>query len=162
MDKLFVGKVVGTHGIKGEIKVSSDSEIKDKVFKQGTNLYFSNLDESYKVASVRFHKNNYLVLLDGYNNINDVLFLLKKDVYVLRDDFLTENDYVISDLIGFEVVCDDITYGTISDYEYNGSYYTFLVKGDKDFYLPNVSEYVINIDLKSKKVYTKNVGGLVI
>ena len=40
MNKLYVGKVVGTHGIKGEIKVYSEIEIKGKVFKEGTKLYF--------------------------------------------------------------------------------------------------------------------------
>lgn len=162
MNKLYVGKVVGTHGIKGEIKVFSDTQIKDKVFKKENSLYFEGLDNSYEIENVRFHKNNYLVLLKGFNNINDVLFLLKKKVYVDRELFLSDNEYVYEDLLGFEVVCDDKVYGTISDYELNSSYATFFVEGDNDFYLPNVSEYVINVDLKNKKVYTKNVGDLML
>lgn len=163
MNKLFVGKVVGTHGIKGEIKIFSDVEIKDRIFKNNTKLTFNDDVKEYEIESVRIHKGNYLVLLKGYYNINDVLFLNKSKVYTDRDVFLSSNEYVIEDLLGFEVVDENnVVVGAIKDYEQNNSYATFLVEGDKRFYLPNVSDYVINIDLENKKVYTKNVGDLII
>ena len=150
MNKLYVGKVVGTHGIKGEIKVYSELEIKDKVFKENTKLYFNDSDKEYTIEQVRFHKENYLVLLKGFYNINDVLYLNKSKVY-------------IDDLIGFSVVDEnDSIVGVIKDYELNSSYATFLVEGDNNFYLPNVENYVTKIDLNSKKVYTKNVGDLIL
>ena len=162
MNKLYVGKVVGTHGIKGEIKILSDIEIVDKVFQKGRVLYFDGINDSYTISSVRFHKDNFLVLLDGFNNINDVLFLNKKKVYVDRECVLDVDQYVLDDLIGFEVMCDGKSYGIVKDYDLNGSYATFLVEGENKFYLPNVDEYVINVDLTNKKVYTKNVGDLII
>lgn len=163
MNKLYVGKVVGTHGIKGEIKVYSELEIKDKVFKENTKLYFNDSDKEYTIEQVRFHKENYLVLLKGYYNINDVLYLNKSKVYVNRDEFLNNEEYVIDDLIGFSVVDEnDSIVGVIKDYELNSSYATFLVEGDNNFYLPNVENYVTKIDLNSKKVYTKNVGDLIL
>jgi len=162
MNNLYIGKVIGTHGIKGELKILSDVEVKDKAFKVGNTLCFENDNHEYKIASVRIHKGAYLILLDGFNNINDVLFLNKKKVYVDRNNVLSKDEYVISDLIGFKVISDEKEIGVITDYENGISYATFLVEGDKKFYLPNVKEYVTNIDLESKKVYTKNVEGLII
>ena len=162
MNNLYIGKVIGTHGIKGELKILSDVEVKDKAFKVGNTLCFENDNHEYKIASVRIHKGAYLILLDGFNNINDVLFLNKKKVYVDRNNVLSKDEYVISDLIGFKVISDEKEIGVITDYENEISYATFLVEGDKKFYLPNVKEYVTNIDLESKKVYTKNVEGLII
>ena len=162
MSRLYIGKVVGTHGIKGELKINSEIEIQDKIFKPGSKLYFNNLTDEYEIESVRFHKDNYLVLLKGFYNINDVLYLNKSKVYVEREDFLKEDDYVIDDLIGFEVVMDEKVMGIIKDYETNNSYATFLVEGEKRFYLPNVENYVTKIDLKNKRVYTKNVGELIL
>ena len=162
MNKLYVGKVVGTHGIKGEIKVFSDVEIKNRVFKIGTKLFFEDIDEEYEINAVRLHKDNYLILLKGFNNINDVSFLNKTKVYVNRADFIKNNENILEDLLGFDVILDDIVIGTIKDYDENQSYATFLVEGEKRFYLPNVSEYIINIDLDNKKVYTKNVGDLML
>lgn len=162
MNKLYVGKVVGTHGIKGEIKVLSDINIKSKVFIKDTVLYFNEDNKEYKISSVRFHKGCYLVLLDSYNNINDVLFLNKSKVYVDRDKFLNSDEYVLDDLIGFEVICDNEVVGIIKDYDLNSQYATFLVEGDKKLYIPNVPSFVENIDLDGKKVYTKNVGDLML
>ena len=162
MNKLYVGRVVGTHGIKGEIKVFSDNEYQERIFKVGTVFYFGDLEKEYKVSQIRYHKGNYLVLLDGFNNINDVLFLNKMNVYVDRDIVLNDNEYTFDDLIGFTVIYNEEEVGVIKDYQSNSSYTTFLVEGRKNFYLPNVEEYVVNIDLKDKKVYTKNVGELMI
>ena len=163
MDKLYIGKVIGTHGIKGELKVLSDVEVAPKALNKDNVIYFENDNKEYKVASVRVHKGAYLVLLDGFNNINDVLFLNKKKVYINREDVLHENEYVLEDLLGFEVVDENNNFiGVIKDYDLNSSYATFLVEGSKKVYIPNVSQYILNIDLNNKKVYTKNVGDLMI
>ena len=37
-NKVFLGKIVSTHGIKGELRIISDFEYKDKAFKVGTYL----------------------------------------------------------------------------------------------------------------------------
>lgn len=163
MDKIYIGKVIGTHGIKGEIKILSDVEVSDKAFKSGNILYFEDESNEYIIDSVRVHKGAYLVLLKGFNNINDVLFLNKKKVYIDRSAVLTNSEYVLEELLDF-TVCDENSnnLGIIKDYEFNGSYATFLVEGDKKFYLPNVENYVTKIDLENKKVYTKNVGDLML
>ena len=38
MGRVYIGKVVSTHGIKGEVKILSDFEYKDKVFKVGKKI----------------------------------------------------------------------------------------------------------------------------
>ena len=163
MDKLYIGKVIGTHGIRGEIKVLSDVEVAPKALKNSNIIYFENDNKEYKISSVRIHKGAYLVLLDGFNNINDVLFLNKRKVYVNRDDVLNKDEYVLEDLLGFEVIDENNkVIGIIKDYDLNASYATFLVEGEKRVYIPNVSEYILNIDLNNKKVYTKNVGDLML
>jgi len=163
MDKIYIGKVIGTHGIKGEIKILSDVEVSDRAFKSGNILYFEDESNEYIIDSVRVHKGAYLVLLKGFNNINDVLFLNKKKAYIDRSTVLTNSEYVLEELLDF-TVCDENNnnLGIIKDYEFNGSYATFLVAGDKKFYLPNVENYVTKIDLENKKVYTKNVGDLML
>ena len=101
-------------------------------------------------------------MLKGFYNINDVLFLNHTNAYISREDVLTSEEYVLDDLIDFEVYLDDKLLGHIKDYDKNISYATFYVEGDKNFYLPNIDEYIANIDLQNKKVYTKNVEGLLL
>ena len=75
MNNVYIGKVVNTHGIKGEIRILSDFPYKDKVFLIDNEIIIGN--NKYIIKSYRVHKGYDMVTLDGYNDINDVLFLLK-------------------------------------------------------------------------------------
>ena len=39
MDYINIGKIVNTHGIKGELRILSDFKFKDRVFVTGFNFY---------------------------------------------------------------------------------------------------------------------------
>ena len=107
MDKIYVGKIVSTHGIKGEIKIVSDFQFKEKVFVVGNKLIIDDL--SYEIKSYRKHKNYDMVLLGDFNNINDVLFMMKKNVYFDKNSLKLLDDEVLdSDLLKFKVVNGDL------------------------------------------------------
>ena len=52
-NKVYLGKIVSTHGIKGELRIISDFEYKDKAFKVGTHLIID--DEPYLIKIYRKH-----------------------------------------------------------------------------------------------------------
>ena len=88
---IYIGKIVSTHGIKGELRILSDFEYKDRVFKVGNKLVINNKD--YVIRSYRHHKNFEMVTLDDYHDINEVLFLLKNKVYFKESDLeLSDNE----------------------------------------------------------------------
>ena len=114
MNTVYIGKVVNTHGIKGEIRILSKFPFKDKVFVVGKKLLIG--EENYTITSYRVHKGFDMVTLDGFRNINDVLFLMKKDVYVLKEDLQLENNEVLDeDLITFTVLTKDGRRGIIKE-----------------------------------------------
>ena len=39
MNYIYIGKIVNTHGLKGEIRILSDFEFKDKVFVPNMKIY---------------------------------------------------------------------------------------------------------------------------
>ena len=107
MKKVYIGKITSTHGIKGEVKIKSNFLYKDKVFKVGNNLIID--DKSYSIKSYRVHKGFDMVLLNDYNDINEVLFLLKKDVYFDYDSLkLDDNQVLDSDLIVKAAIVDSL------------------------------------------------------
>ena len=55
MEKVYIGKIVNTHGIKGELRILSDFEFKDKAFKVNSEIYIDN--EKHIIKSYRRHKN---------------------------------------------------------------------------------------------------------
>ena len=94
MNKILIGKVVNTHGIKGEIRILSDFPFKEKVFNIDNKIIIN--DKEYIIKSYRVHKEYDMVTLDGFNNINDVLFLLKNNVYILEDSLNLSDDEILS------------------------------------------------------------------
>ena len=99
MNKVYIGKIVSTHGIKGEVKILSDFEFKDKVFVVGKKLIID--EEEYVIKSYRKHKQFDMVILNDYKDINEVLFLMKKKIFIVKDDLDLEKDQVLQADLSF-------------------------------------------------------------
>ena len=155
MDKIYVGTIVSTHGIKGEIRIISKLEqsLKEKVFKVGNSILIN--DKEYKLRSYRRHKNYDMVLLDDFNNINDVLFLMKQKVYIdskyielsAKEDFeLNYNEY--------EVINSDKQKGVVKALEETGNNYKIIrvVVNNKEELVPYNEHFLKKIDSSKKQV----------
>lgn len=161
MDYISVGKIVNTHGIKGELRILSDFELKNQVFIIGKNIYIGDSFIKEEIASYRKHKEFDMITLKNYNNINQVLKYLKKKVYVKRED-LNIDEYLMTDLIGLDVYLKEQKIGKIIDFVYNGSNKLLVVEGLKKFYIPMVEDFVNKVDINNCKVdVTDNVKGLI-
>lgn len=161
MDYISVGKIVNTHGIKGELRILSDFELKNQVFIIGKNIYIGDSFIKEEIASYRKHKEFDMITLKDYNNINQVLKYLRKQVYVKRED-LNIDKYLMTDLIGFDVYLKEQKIGKIIDFVYNGSNKLLVVEGLKKFYIPMVEDFVNKVDINNCKVdVTDNVKGLI-
>ena len=160
MDLVYIGKIVNTHGIKGELRIRSDFEKKDLVFKVGNKIIIDK--EEHIIRTYRFHKIFDMITIDEFDNINDVLCYVGKNVYVSRDSLkITENDYLLSDLIGLNVIFNDAVYGIVKDYS-NDLNPLLSIEYDKNYYIPINSNFIKSVDLKNKKIYVENIEGLII
>ena len=108
MDKIYLGKVITTHGIKGEVRILSDFKHKDKAFKIGNGLVINN--DILHIKSYRVHKCYDMITFIEYNNINDVLKYVKSKVYIDRK-YLCDVAYLDEDLIGVDVVFNSCVVG---------------------------------------------------
>jgi len=160
MDLIKIGKIVNTHGIKGEIRILSSFPFKDKVFK--INNYLIVDDKKYKIMSYRVHKNFDMVTFEGYNDINDVLFLMKKDVYVCKDDLtLDDNQVLDEDLINYTVLTNDGRRGTIKEIFYASETNKILrIMLDEEVLIPYYSPMVLDINKKDKTITIQVIKGL--
>ena len=110
MDLVYIGKIVNTHGIKGELRIKSDFEKKELVFVIGNKMIIAN--EEHTIRTYSFHKIFDMITIDKYDNINDVLKYVGKNVYVSRESLKLKNDdYLLSDLVGLNVIFNDTVYG---------------------------------------------------
>ena len=157
MEFINIGKIVNTHGIKGELRILSDFRHKDKVFKKGMKFYVGKEKEEFTVNSYRFHKIFDMVTFDGFNNINDVLYLKGRQVYINKEDLvLDDGEVYIEDLIGYEVIMGDKNLGKVTDVIYNPKANDVLKVGD--ILIPYVKDFIIKIE--DNKIYIIEIGGL--
>ncbi len=158
MDRVYVGKISGYHGVKGELKVVSDFEKKEVVFKKNFSLFIE--DEKVVITSSRLHKNNYLITINDLYNLNYVDKYIGKNLYVLRSDLnLKKNEYLLLDLIGFSVYDEEILLGKVKNIMYNKNNNFLCID---NFYIPLIDVYIKNIDTENKVIETINGKDLIL
>ena len=161
MTLIKIGKIVNTHGIKGELRLLSKFPYKDKVFINNMKIYIDKKDIEV-INTYRKHKNFYMITLKGYSNINEVLKYKGKYVYVDNNDIVLDNNkYLDEDLIGLKVIYEDNDKGIITDIERYDKTVLFNIKGnDKEYLIPYNDNLIDKIDINDKKIYIKDIKGL--
>ena len=159
MEKIYIGKIVNTHGIKGELRILSKFPYKDRVFQPNHKLMID--DKEYVIKTYRHHKEYDMVTLDDYKDINEVLFLLKKDVYYNKEDLLLEDDEVLDeDLINYQVVTTNNEKGTITEIFYASEANKILrVQLDHEVLIPFSSPMIKKIDKEKKEILIELIEG---
>ena len=161
MEKVYIGKIVNTHGIKGELRILSDFEFKDKAFKVNTEIYIDN--EKHIIKSYRRHKNYDMITIDNYNNINDVLYLLKKKVYKKKNELdLSDEEILDSDLLTYKVIDKNKNCGIIKEiFLASPTNKIIRVLFDKEVLIPINSPMVKKIDKKLNIVEVELIDGMI-
>ena len=163
MDYVYIGKIVNTHGIKGELRILSDFLKKDIVFKPGFVLYIGDGYHEETIETYRHHKCFEMVTFRGYDNINEVLKYKGLNVFVKREDLhLNDDDYLLEDLVGLSIKEDGEILGKVIEIVYNGSGTLLMVEGTKKFYIPNNKEFIVKVDLKKGEIECRNTKGLIL
>ncbi len=162
MELIETGKIVNTHGVKGELKVVpwADDPTVFQNFKTVT------IDHTpYSVRSVRFQGPNVLLKLDGVNDMTAAEGLKNKIVFARRKDFdLPDGTYFIADLIGITVVEDETgrELGTLTQVFPTGSndVYEITFPDGKKQYIPAIKDCVRATDLAAKQMRIHVMEGL--
>lgn len=158
MEYVCIGKLVNTHGIKGEVKLLSNFEYKNKVFVVGMNFYIGEDKEKVTVNSYRHHKVFDMVTFKEYNYINDVLKFKGKLVYVLKPDLALDNNSILDrDYIGMNAYYEGVLIGKVKDIIDNNGYKLMLI-GTK--FVPFNKEFISSVSVTKNELILKNVEGL--
>lgn len=166
---LNVGKIVNTHGIRGELKVYPQTDFPDVRFKPGSKLTMyppgSGAPVVVEVVSSRDQKKMFIVKLKGYDDINQVEKYKGWELKVSDAERVTleEGEYYVRDIIGCEVVTDEgQTLGTITDTLSPGANDIWVVKlpKGKELLLPVIDDVVLDVDIAARKVKVHLMEGL--
>ena len=156
---VYVGEIVNTHGIKGELRIVSDFKYKDKVFYKGNKLYLGKRKQQVYINSYRKHKNYDMVKFNDINDINDAIIFKGDEVFIKRED-LDIDGYVDEDIIGLKVYDDDKLIGKVNSIIKNKQEILVVKNKNKNYLIPFVDEFIKNIDLDKKILIINTIEGL--
>lgn len=164
---LEIGKIVNTHGLRGEVKIVPWTDYPDD-FERIKNVCIKMRDKTMDctIKSVKYQKNNIIVAFKEIKDINEAEIWKNAVVYASREELgdLPEGVYYVADLIGMQVYDDDKkeTIGEISDVLKTGSNDVYVVKrdGKKDLLLPVIDDVVLGVDTEKRVVSVHIMEGL--
>lgn len=166
---LNVGKIVNTHGIRGELRVWPQTDFPEIRFKAGGRLLMippeAGEPVSVEVQSAREHKNVYIVKLKGFDNINEVERFKGWALKVAESERvpLPEGEYYIRDIVGCEVVTDEAELlGIVADVLSPGANDVWVIdlQNGKQLLLPVIDDVVLHVDVKAKRIQVHLMEGL--
>lgn len=154
MKKQFIetGKITGTHGIRGEVRVQPWSD-SPEFLAEFDVLYLDREGKiSLKIKSARAHKNMVLMKIDGVDTVEAAEAFRNKVIYLNRDDVeLPEGSHFIDDLVGCEVydTAGGELLGKLCDVSETGANDVWHIKAEngREYLIPAIKEVVESVDV---------------
>lgn len=164
---ISVGRISGTHGIKGGLRVRTYSGNRETLDATGVVTLRSPdgaLTREYRLLEVKNHGGAFIIRLDGYDDINQVASLVGSELCLRRTQFPEPDDdeYYWCDLIGLTVVtAEGVTLGTLAEIFETGSNDIYVVRnGTQEYLLPAIAPVISSIDLDAGTMTVTPLDGL--
>lgn len=160
---LEVGQVVGTHGVRGEMRVQPWCDSADQL-KPLRTLYLD-AGKTAVGAACRTHGTVALVKLDGVDTVEKAQALRGAVLYVHRDDLkLPPGRFFIADLLGLRVVDADTgeDYGALCDVSHTGANDVYHLRrpNGAEVLIPVIPDVVRQVDIDGGVVRITPLKGL--
>lgn len=153
--KMELGIIVNTFGLKGELKIYPYVDYILKVKK----VYINN--NLMEIERARIQKNIYVIKLKGIDTIEEAEKLKNSTLLMDRKDApdLPKGTYYVSDLIGFDVYTDEgKLLGKLDDVFQTGANDVYQVG---KILIPVINDVVKQIDTENKKIIVHLLKGLI-
>lgn len=156
---LECGKIVNTHGIRGEVKIQPWAD-SPEVLCALPALYIDGAPVALR--SARVHKGNVIALLEGVSDVDQAMLLKNKVVWLNRDDLrLPEGTFFLADLIGLRVVDEEgQELGILNEVLSPSRQQVYVVKGDRELMIPAVPEFILETNVAGGYIKVRLIEGM--
>lgn len=160
---LEAGKIVGTHGIRGMVRIQPWSD--DCEFLCGFKRFFiGNAKLETAVTDVRPNGRVVIAKLDGVDSVEAAERLRESIVFIKRDDTdIPEGRYFVSEIIGCKVfdAKTDKLLGILSDVSQTGANDVWHIESDgKEYLVPAIDDVIVSVDIESDIVKINVLEGI--
>ncbi len=161
---LLIGKVIKTHGIKGQLKVLFYASS----FFKATWVYLKpkgGFVQLFRIVFIKpLKKGNYVIGLEGITNLEEAKSLIGANIYCKKTDLspLDKDEYYWHQVIGLDVYLESgKCLGKVA-YIFNaGSNDVFVVKSeDKEYLIPAISEVIKAFNWEKRILWITSIEGL--
>ena len=160
---LEAGQIVGTHGVRGEVRVQPWCDSAEQLAAIRT-FYFDEQGTQAIKGRARAHKHMALIALDGVDSIEAAQAMRGRLLYAKREDFrLPPDRYFVRDLLGLSVIDADSgeSYGTLCDVSQTGANSVYHVRTENgEVLIPAVPLVVKEVDIDGGVVRITPIKGL--
>lgn len=156
---LECGKIVNTHGIRGEVKIVPWADSPEFLCDLPA-LYIDG--KPVKVRNARVHKGNVIALLEGIDDVNTAMLLKEKVVSMSRDDVdLPEGSFYLADIIGLKVISEaGEELGVLDDILSPSLQQVYVVKGQREIMIPVVPEFILETNVEGGYIKVRLIEGM--
>lgn len=159
---LEAGKIVTTHGIRGEVKIMPYTD-SPELLCEFDRLFIGKDKAEIYIENSRVAKNMVIAKIEGIDTVESAEKYRNKILFMQRDDLELDDDtYFIQDLIDMEVRDADsgFVYGKITDVLQNGANDVYVIQGDREYLVPAIPDVVISTDIDSNIMLIRPLDGL--
>lgn len=166
-DKCFyVGRIVKTHGIKGEVTLRIDNEDFDEI--EELNYFLLDINDKlipFFIENITYHSNKSFILFQDLKTLEAASQLVGTAAY-LPLDLLPErsgNDFYSHEVVGFLVVDEEKgELGRVQEIiEYPTQSLIQIIKDEKEILIPIHDDIIKDVDREGKKILIKAPVGLI-
>lgn len=156
------GKIVNTHGIKGEIKVYSYTDNPNNILNL-KRIYIDNV--KYCIENIRYISNIFIIKLKGINSIENTKSIMNKEIYreIQKKELHSKQEFFIKDLVGMQVFDENNIYiGKLKEV-FNtraNDVYVITRENKQDLLLPAIKQVIKDINIEKCKMVVNIMEGL--
>ncbi len=165
-ERLQVGIISTTHGVRGEVKVFPTTDDVNR-FKKLKNVILDTGKETLtlEIEGVKFFKKFVILKFIGYDTIEEIEKYRGKSLYVDRKDAvkLKKDEYFIADLLGIGVFLEDGSrLGVLQDVIETGAndVYQIRMEDGRELLLPAIRQCVLEVDVEAGRMKVRLLEGL--
>lgn len=160
---LEAGQIVGTHGVRGEVRVQPWCD-SPEVFAPLKTLYWDAAGTQPVRVKSRVHKNLALAKIEGVDTVQDAALLRGRILYLDRRDLDLGDRYFIQDLVGLAVVDAEsgTVYGELTDVSNTGAndIYHMRTPDGKEILIPVIPDIIRQVDIDGGRIAICPMKGL--
>lgn len=155
-----IGKIIKTHGIKGEVKVAKIGDFERLIPGKVIYFYDNKTKVNLTIETVRMQQQIYLVKFKEYNSLTEVEKIKGIHLFTDEDPNLLEDEFTHQMLIGMDVITiDNINVGKVVDVLSLPSQDILVIKGEKpkEILVPFLKEFIVKVE---DKIIIKVIEGM--